>query len=115
MTATLRITGIEVEGRHGASAGEQHQPQRFAVDLEVVVAPVRDELEATADYRAIVTAVRGVVGKETFELLETLAEHIVHAVLAIPGVRSCRATVHKPAAAQRLRTEDVSAEAEGAG
>lgn len=112
-TATLHLEGIEVEGRHGASAGEQDTPQQFIVDLEVDVAPSSDELGATGDYRAIIAVVRELVAEESFELLETLALQIVEAARRVPGVKACRATVHKPAAAARLGARDIAAEAEG--
>lgn len=111
MSVRLRLTGIEVAGRHGASAGERDEAQRFIVDLEVEVDPSADELEATADYRRIIAATREIVEKESVVLLETLAERISAGVETVPGVLECRATVHKPNAAGRLGVGDISAEA----
>lgn len=111
MPERIRLRGIAVEGRHGAREDERRTPQPFEVDLELVVDPREDELEATADYERVVSVVRGVVATESFLLIETLARRVAGAVADLPGVRSCRAVVHKPEAARRLRVGDVTAEA----
>ena len=110
MSHVIRVRGVRAEGRHGASAGERDDPQPFEVDLEVEVEATGDDLDTTADYRDVVAAVRATIEGEPVTLIETLAERIVAAVRAVPGVRSCRAAVHKPRAAGRLGVEDVSAE-----
>jgi dihydroneopterin aldolase len=110
MSHVIRVRGIRAEGRHGASAGERDDPQPFEVDLELEVEATGDDLDTTADYREVVAAVRATIEGEPVTLIETLAERIVAAVRAVSGVRSCRAVVHKPRAAERLGVEDVSAE-----
>jgi dihydroneopterin aldolase len=112
MQQTIRIAGIRTEGRHGARAGERDEPQPFVVDLELEVDARDDDLETTADYRPVVETVRRLVAEESFHIIETIAERVAEAVVAIEGVHRCRATVHKPWAAERLQTSDVSAEAE---
>jgi len=107
----IRVRGIRAEGRHGASAGERDDPQPFEVDLEVEVEAAGDDLDTTADYREVVAAVRTVIEGQPVTLIETLAGRIADAVTGISGVRSCRAVVHKPRAAERLGVDDVSAEA----
>jgi len=107
----VRLTGIRAEGRHGASPGEIDAPQPFVVDLEIEVDPPEDHIEATGDYRDAVAAARATVEGESVTLLETLARRVAAAVAAVPGVRSCRALVRKPLAANRLGVSDVSAEA----
>ncbi len=111
MAQLIRLTGIEAEGRHGAVAEEREQPQRFVVDLELLVQTDRDELTATADYRDVAAAVREVITGESYSLVETLAEAVARRAAAVPGVRSCRVVVHKPGAASRMGIGDVSAEA----
>jgi dihydroneopterin aldolase len=107
----LRIAGIETVGRHGASDGEQDAPQPFRVDVEVGVDPGDDHIEATADYRMVVTAVREVVEGESHSIIETIAERVAARVAELPHVKSVRAVVHKPAAADRYGVSDLSAEA----
>lgn len=111
MPQVIRVRGIRAEGRHGASAGERDDPQPFEVDLEVEVEAAGDDLEVTADYREVVAAVRAVIEGQSVTLIETLAGRIADSVAGVSGVLSCRAVVHKPRAAERLRVDDVSAEA----
>ena len=115
MPHTIRIAGIRTEGRHGASRGEQDSAQPFLVDLEIDVEALNDDLGTTADYRVVVYAVQDLVSKKSFALVETIAEQVAEAVVEVPGVRWCRATVHKPRAAERLGAADVSASAEAGG
>jgi dihydroneopterin aldolase len=110
MPQVIRLRGIRAEGRHGASSGERDATQPFEVDLDVEVDAATDDLEGTADYREVVAAARATIEGEPVTLIETLAARIAAAVAAVPGVRSCRAVVHKPLAAERLGVEDVSAE-----
>ena len=79
------------------------------MDLEVEVLERGDVLEKTADYRALIEVVRKTVETESFVLLETLAGAVAEAVRLVPRVRSVRATVHKPKAADRLGLSDISA------
>jgi dihydroneopterin aldolase len=111
MPQTLRLRGIDAQGRHGASAGERDAPQPFTVDVDIEVEAGDDHLEHTADYREIVAAVRAVITEQSHTLIETIARRVADAVAELPHVRSCRAVVHKPAAADRLSIGDVSAEA----
>jgi dihydroneopterin aldolase len=115
VTHTLRVSGIRTEGRHGASAGERDEAQPFDVDLEIEIEAGGDALEETADYREIVAVVRTVIEDESHTLIETIARRVAQAVVGLPRVRTCRAVVHKPAAAERLGIEDVSVEAAASG
>lgn len=112
MPQTVRIEGIAVEGRHGAREGERERTQTFVIDLELEVDARDDDLDTTADYRPVTEGVRDLVRAESVAIIETLAERVAGLVAAMPGVRRCRATVHKPGAAERLDVEDVSATAE---
>jgi dihydroneopterin aldolase len=108
----VRLRGITAEGRHGASTGERDEPQPFLVDLDIDVEARHDDLASTADYRVVVETVRNLVQSQSVRIIETLAERIATAVLAVPGVLRCKAVVHKPRATERLGADDVSAEAE---
>lgn len=115
MPQMVRLHGIEAEGRHGVHDEERETPQRFVVDLELVVDAMSDDLTTTADYDGIVPVVRGVVSGESFRLIETLAERIGTVVAELAGVLSVRVIVRKPAAAEALGIRDVSAEATARG
>jgi FolB domain-containing protein len=108
---TLRITGIEASGRHGASEGERDEAQPFTVDLVLGVEPPGDDLTTTADYREVARRVREAVEKTSYSIIESLAGRVADEVAAIDGVVWCRAIVHKPRAAERHGMSDVSAEA----
>ena len=107
----ISLTGIQAQGRHGANPGERLAPQDFVVDLDVVVDLETDELDATADYRALADATRQAVAQGSFELLESLAEAVARAVYAFAQVRRVVAVVHKPGAAASMGVDDVSVEA----
>jgi dihydroneopterin aldolase len=108
---TLRLSGIEASGRHGASDGERDRPQPFVVDLVLGVEPTGDAVTSTADYRELARRVRGVIETTSFAIIETLAGRVADEVAATDGVVWCRAVVHKPLAAERHGMADVSAEA----
>ena len=111
VTSRLFLTGITCSGRHGANPGEKDEPQDFVVDLDVEVEAGGDELEQTADYRAVIRTARATVEGESFDLLEMLANAVANAVLELDGVVKVAAVVHKPAAA---RSNDVQGVAAGA-
>ena len=110
-TVRIMLTGIRAEGRHGASPGERDEPQPFVLDLDLFVDVSGDDLEATADYRRLAGAARAVVEKESFALLESLADAVADAVASHERVSSVVATVRKPGAAGRLGVDDVAAQA----
>lgn len=111
MPELVRIRGIQTDGRHGVRPDERERPQPFVVDLELVVEALEDDLGHTADYDLVVRVVRGFLATESFHLIETLARRVAEVVAKQDGVLSCRATVHKPRAAESLSVDDVSAEA----
>jgi dihydroneopterin aldolase len=107
----IAVSGIEANGCHGANPGERDTSQRFVVDLLVTVDPGADVLEETADYGALVQAAREVVERESYELIETLADTVARTIFGYPNVTRVVATVHKPGAAEALGVDDISAEA----
>ncbi|HYK96063.1 MAG TPA: dihydroneopterin aldolase [Candidatus Binatus sp.] len=86
MSDRIVLSGMAFQARHGVLDWEKVTPQRFEVDLELVLdvrpAAVDDDLARTVDYRAVYRAVRGVVEQRTFSLIEALAEAIAHEILA---------------------------------
>lgn len=109
--ARLFLSGIRAEGRHGARPGEKDQPQPFVVDLDLEVEAARDSIEATADYRGITDAVREVVERGSFDLIEAMAGAIARRLASIPHVAKVTVVVHKPDAAARLGIDGVAAAA----
>jgi dihydroneopterin aldolase len=111
VTTRLFITGITAAGRHGANPGEKDQPQDFVVDLDVEVDVDEDRLDATADYRSLIRTARETIDRESFDLLESLANAVAEAVLARDGVVRVTAVVHKPGAARSNEVQGVAAAA----
>ena len=107
----LTLAGIRASGRHGVDDEERAEPQEFVVDLEVTVTVDGDDLENTADYRALAQAARDVVERQSFSLLETLADAVARAAFEYEFVEGATAVVHKPRAANSVGAEDVSASA----
>lgn len=93
------LDGIRGIGYHGVFEFERRQGQEFVVDL-VVHLPARvatDDLADTVDYGVIAQRAHEVIVGEPMDLIETLAERIADAVLAL-GASSVEVTVHKPQA-----------------
>jgi dihydroneopterin aldolase len=111
----LFLSGIRAEGRHGARPGEKEEAQPFVVDLDLEIEVGEDAIGGTADYRGIVDAVREVVERSSFDLIESMAEAIARRVASIPRVATASAVVHKPNAAGRLGIDGVAAAATAAG
>jgi dihydroneopterin aldolase len=106
--ARLFLSGIKSSGHHGARPGEKAEPQEFVVDLDMEVEVASDRIVATADYREVTDAVRAIVADRSFDLIESMAEAIAAAVLAMPHVVRVTAVVHKPAAAGRLQIDGAA-------
>jgi dihydroneopterin aldolase len=113
--ARLFLSGIRAEGRHGARDGEKDEPQPFVVDLDLEVEVGDDSIEATGDYRVITEAVRHVVERGSFDLIETMADAIARRIASIDHVTKVTAVVHKPNAAGRLGIDGVAAAATATG
>jgi dihydroneopterin aldolase len=110
-TSRLFLTGIPCEGRHGVNAGEKDAPQPFVVDLDIEVRVDGDRVEGTADYRGVAQVARDTVAGTSFDLLESIAEAVARAVLAVDHVTRATAVVHKPNAARSVGIEGVAAAA----
>jgi 7,8-dihydroneopterin aldolase/epimerase/oxygenase len=109
MRARLFLSGIRADGHHGARPGEKDEPQPFVVDLDLEVDVVRDEIDATADYRGITEAVRAVIEDGSFDLIEAMADALADACLAFDPIVRATVVVHKPNAATRLGIDGVAA------
>jgi 7,8-dihydroneopterin aldolase/epimerase/oxygenase len=109
MRARLFLSGIRADGHHGARPGEKDEPQPFVVDLDLEVDVVRDEIDATADYRGITDAVRAVIEDGSFDLIEAMADALADACLAFDPIVRATVVVHKPNAATRLGIDGVAA------
>lgn len=104
MADRIRLAGMRFFTIVGDLPHERTDPQPVEVDLEAetdLAAPAAaDDLAEGLDYRALYRAAATVVGDgEGPRLLETLAERIAHAALAVDGVERVVVRCRKPWAA----------------
>ena len=109
MKARLFLKGIRAEGHHGARPGEKDTAQPFVVDLDLEVNVTGDEIDATVDYRDVTERVREVIGRGSFDLIESMAASIADACIAFGPIGRATVVVHKPNAASRLEIDGVAA------
>lgn len=85
MSDRIVLAGMAFQARHGVNDSEKVEPQRFEVDVELVLdvrpAGLDDDLARTVDYRRVYEVTRGVVESRTYDLIEALAEAIAHELL----------------------------------
>ena len=102
MDDLITLRGMRFLGRHGVSLEERLEPQPIEVDVlipaDLRAAGTSDELAQTVDYGAVFARVAEIVEKQSFRLLEALAETIAQAVLADVKVDEVEVAVRKPKA-----------------
>ncbi len=98
MADKLLLANMLFYGYHGALPEETVLGQRFSVSLEIECdvrpAALSDDLSLTLDYATVCQTVKEIVEGHACRLLETVAESIAAAVLAL-GAFSVRVTVKK--------------------
>jgi len=97
----LFLRNHEISVRIGVHGFEQHAPQRirFNVDLYVPLAqstPGRDDIAEVVDYDFVREVIAKRVSQGHIQLQETLADELLRALLAHPGVRAARVSTEKP-------------------
>ena len=112
MTDRIVLRGLRVTGHHGVFDRERRDGQEFVVDAELEVdasrAAASDDLVDTVDYGVLAQRLAAVIAGEPVNLIETLAERLVHECLADPRVHAATVTVHKPQAPIPLSFADVT-------
>ncbi len=94
--------GLCYSGCHGVLPEEKTTPQPFVIDLELWLdlqpAALHDDIDRTVSYDQIYTEVGKIVEKNSFNLIETLAETIARQILANYPVEAVDIKVYKPKA-----------------
>ena len=107
----IELRGIRGHGRHGVLPDERRDGQEFLVDVTLEVdtaeAAAADDLTRTVDYGAVAVLVHGFITGEPFLLIETLADRIARAVVALDRVEAAMVSVHKPHAPIAVPFDDV--------
>ena len=111
-TDLITLSGLRVHGRHGVFDHEREAGQDFTVDVALrtstAEAAASDDLAHTVDYGALADALADIVAGEPVNLIETLAERLADACLALERVDAAVVTVHKPQAPIAHHFTDVS-------
>ena len=85
MPDRLVIHEIAAECRLGVYAWEQERPQTIWIDLELTIdaarAAAQDDVRQAIDYAKLVDAVKQLVGREPYHLLETVAGRVAAMIL----------------------------------
>lgn len=112
MNDRIQLTGIEVFARHGVFPAEKEHAQVFRVDviafLDLGRAGKTDRLDDTVDYGTLASEIREVVGSETHQLIERVAQRAADVVLRHQLVERVVVTIHKPDAPVDVALTDVS-------
>lgn len=77
-------------GSHGVTPEERERDQEFLVDVEceldLSAAGRADRIEHTVDYTELMEDIRQVVSRESYNLLEALADRLAQTILRRPFV-----------------------------
>jgi dihydroneopterin aldolase len=83
--AIIRLHNMTFYGYHGVSHAERETGRRFEVDceleLDVARAAATDKLADTMNYTAVYEVVEEIVGRNKFNLLETVAARIARRII----------------------------------
>ncbi len=105
------VQGIRVTGFHGVLATERATGQVFLADVVAHVstraAAARDDLTKTVNYSDIADRAAEIIAGDPAQLIETVADHIARAVLAMDGVHCVDVALHKPQAPLHVEFQDV--------
>jgi len=95
----ILMEGMSFVGHHGVHPAEREMGAHFTVDAELefdlTTAGTTDRLEDTVDYEEAFERVRAVVEDDTHHLIETVAQRIAAALLALDHVQRAKVTVRK--------------------
>ncbi|PLT33047.1 dihydroneopterin aldolase [Bacillus sp. V5-8f] len=97
----IYVNGMQFYGYHGVFPEENKLGQRFAVDLTVELdlskAGQSDNLNDSINYGELYLICKDIVEGQTFNLVESIAEHIASQVLEnYKAVHFCTVKVYKP-------------------
>ena len=100
MPGIIRIREMRFWGRHGATPGERERIQPIDLDVEMHVACgpaiAGDDLSNTVAYEGVLRACERIVTRQSFILLESLANACLAALLEDPRVERATVRVRKP-------------------
>jgi dihydroneopterin aldolase len=96
----ITMQGIDVYAHHGVHPAERELGQRFVIDVHLWAdlgeAARGDSLKLALDYTAVHSRICQATADTSFHLIETLAAHICHTLLAEFPIQKVSVTVQKP-------------------
>jgi dihydroneopterin aldolase len=100
-TYTITLKNCAFFARHGLHDAEEFLGQRFFVDAELEVRPLRplsdDSIDSTVDYGVAFQEIEKIVTGQRRYLIEALAQEIATVLCArFPQISRARVTVRKP-------------------
>jgi dihydroneopterin aldolase len=97
MIKSIHIEQLRVRAHVGVPADERGQPQRLVLNVTFSprVTGLHDELSETVNYSAVAKAIRKIVGRRHYKLIETLAEEIAGELLTQFNLRRVAVEVRK--------------------
>lgn len=102
------LEGLEVMVQIGIYDNERLAPQRVIIDVELVLdaetAPQADDVNETLNYDLIRNTVMGIIGRQHFDLQETLARALFDNLSLLPDVTGLRVRTAKPDAYEDCET-----------
>ena len=118
MSLAIDVKGIKAYGKHGVYTEEKKEEQLFLVDVKLLFENIKksqDLLEETINYETIVQLIIDLIKKESFDLIETLAQKLLVSIEQLAKetsvIKACKeisVTVHKPETLLNQITEDIS-------
>jgi dihydroneopterin aldolase len=98
---TIFLRNLSIKGKHGVHDEERQVEQEFLFDIEASVdtraASKSDDIVDTVNYSAFKKIAKDVVEKQSFNLIERLADTIATKILEDTKIQSVAITVRKPA------------------
>ncbi len=109
----IRIEELQVKAYHGVYEDEKEKGQNFFVNATLYTntrpAGLTDDLERSTDYARICSLIRSVLIRESYDLIETVAEHIAEEILlGFPLIKSVDIEVRKPEAPVPVEFKSIS-------
>ncbi len=111
MKDTIYIRDLSLRCIIGIYPDERSNKQDVIINIrlegDLSNAPVSDDINDTINYKSIKKAVVKVVEDSEYQLIETMASHILDICLADPKVDAATVTVDKPGALRFARSVAV--------
>lgn len=108
----IRINDLLVDAIIGVYEDERQTPQPISIHVEMeydaATAVAGDNYAAAVDYESLAQSITEQVKTSRYNLVETLADHILRLLLADERVQQAAVTVEKPSAIENAESVSVT-------